>query len=138
MIRLLARTTAVFALVMSLGCSEDPSGPTTADALLITSGTPSTGISGSRRSLKLYRIVVPSGATGLEVTTTGGTGDVDLYLRYGAVPTLTQSDCASEGDTNEEGCLESTVAAGDWYILLEGFEAYSGVTLTATVYMPAT
>jgi hypothetical protein len=133
MIRLLARTSAVFALALSLGCTDDPTGPSTADAVLITSATPITGISGSKGSRKLYRIVVPSGATGLQVTTAGGTGDVDLYIRYEAVPTLTRSDCASESDTNDEGCLESPVAVGDWYILLDGFETYSGVTLTATV-----
>ncbi len=136
MIRLLARTSAVLALVMSLGCSDDPTGPSTADALLITSPALLSGLSGAERSLKLYRIVVPAGAVRLEVVTSGGFGDVDLYLRRGDVPTITRNDCASEFATNNEGCLVEPVAAGDWYILLEGFEAYSGVTLTATVYMP--
>jgi len=101
---------------------------------LLTSGTPMPGLSGAEGSQKLYRIVVPAGASRLEVQTTGGTGDVDLYLRQGQPPAAGQPvACASEGENANESCVVTNPAAGDWYVLLVAFETYSGVTLTATV-----
>ena len=100
---------------------------------LLTSGTPLTGRSGGEGDETVYRIVVPTGATLLAVTTTGGTGDLDLYVRRDQVPTESTYDCQSSGGDNEETCNVDTPAAGTWYIMLQGFEAYSGVTLVATV-----
>ena len=99
----------------------------------LTSGAPIGSRSGAEGSTTLYRITVPSGASLLTVTTTGGTGDVDLYVRQGQAPTGSSYDCESAGGDNEEICELELPAAGTWYILLEAFEEYSGVTLTATV-----
>lgn len=132
-----ARLLLLSALIMTAACGDDDDdtlGP--GDATVLTSGAAVTGLSGSAGNQKLYKIVVPSGATNLTVTTTGGTGDVDLYTRFNAVPTFTTNDCASEDITNDETCSTDTPSAGDWYILLDAFEAYSGVTLTATVTTP--
>jgi serine protease len=100
---------------------------------LLTSGTPLTGRSAGEGSETVYRIVVPSGATSLVVATSGGTGDLDLYVRQGDEPTEASNDCASEGGDNDEVCAIDSPAAGTWYIMLQGFEAYSGVTLVASV-----
>ena len=100
---------------------------------LLTSGTPLTGRSGGEGDETVYRIVVPTGATLLTVTTTGGTGDLDLYVRRDQVPTESTYDCQSSGGDNTESCELDSPAAGTWYIMLQGFEAYSGVTLVATV-----
>lgn len=131
---------ARFALVLTLvlaGCGDDdpPTGvPTVTD---LTSGVAVSGISGAEDSQRRYRIPVTAGATGLLITTTGGSGDVDMYVRRGAVPTPASAvDCASDEDFTEEVCDIPSPAAGDWYIVLYGFEAYSGVTLTATVTRP--
>lgn len=103
------------------------------DGTALTSGSPIGSRSGSEGSTTLYRITVPSGATLLTVTTSGGTGDVDLYVREGQAPTASSYDCESAGGDNEEICELELPAAGTWYIMLEAFEDYSGVTLTATV-----
>lgn len=127
---------AIAALALAAGCGDDDDPVSPQDAVLITSGTPVTGIAGGENSLKYYRIVVPSGATELTVTTAGGTGDVDLYVRRGQLPTFLASDCSSEGSTNDEVCTIADPATGDWFIMLEGFEAYTAVTLTGTVTTP--
>jgi len=102
-------------------------------AIRLTSGTAVTGLSGAGGSTKLYVITVPTGATGLTVRTTGGTGDVDLFVRRGSAPTSSAADCESVEFSTVETCSFTNPAAGEWYILLLGYEAYSGVTLTATV-----
>ena len=135
MARLLAHTALVFSLALA-GCGDDdPTSPPS--SILLTSGTALTNVSGALNSETLYRIPVTAGATQLQVTTAGGEGDVELVVRRGSVPEP-QADNACElfGFDNDEDCVVSNPAAGDWYILLLGSEAYSGVTLTATVTRP--
>lgn len=130
--------TGLLSLLLALGiaaCSDGGTGPGDGNdnGTQLTSGTPVTGRSGGEGSTTLYRITVPTGATRLTVTTSGGTGDLDLYVREGAEPTTSTYDCESAGGNNEELCELDDPEAGTWYIMLEGFEAYSGASLLATV-----
>lgn len=123
-------------IAASLGaCSDGGTGPGDGDenGIALTSGTPLTSRSGDEGSTTLYRITVPAGATLLTVTTNGGSGDLDLYVRRGQEPTTSTYDCASDGGSNEESCELDSPSEGTWYIMLEGFEAYSGASLLATV-----
>ena len=54
---------------------------------------------------------------------TTGTGDVDLYVRKGAVPTTSTYSCKSDGSTATESCSVSVTANGDVYVLLNGYSA---------------
>lgn len=82
-------------------------------------------------------VQVPVGATNLAITTAGGMGDVDLYVKAGALPTLQSHDCASQNSGNTESCGVATPQPGAYYILLNGYEAYSGVTLRVTYRLPS-
>lgn len=104
---------------------------------LLTSGVAVAGLSGASGSEAIYRVAVPAGATSLAVTTSGGSGDVDLYVRRGVVPAGSTADCSSTGTTSTEQCTISSPGAGDWYIALRGFTAFSGVTLLARVTAPS-
>lgn len=101
----------------------------------LTSGVPVTGLSSDDEpgSTVLYRIRVPAGATNLLVTMSGGTGDADLYVRYQTPPTPDDFDCRPFAGGNNEECEFSDPTAGTWYIMIELFDPYAGVTLTATV-----
>ncbi|WP_426749663.1 trypsin-like serine protease [Myxococcus sp. Y35] len=93
-----------------------------------------TGLSGSRGSWEDFEITVPSGATSLVVTQTGGSsGDADLYVRQGSLPTSTRYNCRSQASGNNETCTISNPVAGRWYVSVYGYSAYSGVSVTATV-----
>jgi hypothetical protein len=60
-----------------------------------------TNLSGSSGNSQFYSFVVPTGASHLLVQTIGvGTGDVDLYVRYGSQPTASEYDCGSENYSN--------------------------------------
>jgi hypothetical protein len=96
-----------------------------------------TSLSGGTDSRKLYRIVVPATATRLTVTTSGGTGNVDIFVERGAVPNITvQSDCESVSLDTEESCVFENPVPDDYYILLLGPIPYEGVTMTATITTP--
>src|SRR5205823_5299392 len=60
---------------------------------LLTNGVSLTGQSVVQNAFACYGIVVPGGATNLVVTMSGGTGDADLYVRFGSQPTLGSYDC---------------------------------------------
>jgi len=135
MIRSLARSAVVLSFVLAACGDGDPVAPSTPTVL--TSGAGVTNISGGANSQKVYRIVVATGATSLTVTTSGGSGDADIYVRRGSPPTATSvDDCDSTGLDNNETCVLDAPATGDWFVLLYGAESYSGVTLTATVTRP--
>ena len=81
---------------------------------------------------KHYKISVPSGATQLNVQLTGS-GDADLYVRYGSQASLTAHDCRPYLTGSNETCTFSTPQAGDWYIMIHGYASgTSSYTLRAT------
>jgi hypothetical protein len=98
----------------------------------LTNGVPLTGLSGIAGSETFYKITVPAGQDQLEILTTGGSGDVDLYVRFGALPTTTSYDYRPYKAGNEETVTVASPVAGVWYIMLRGYAAYSGVTLKGT------
>ena len=98
----------------------------------LTNGVTVTGISGATGSQRFYTITVPAGRTTLSVVTSGGTGDLDLYVRRGARPTTATYDCRPFRTGNAETCTFNAPVAGTYYILLNGYAAYSGASLRAT------
>ena len=76
-----------------------------------------------------WTMVVPAGATGLTFTLSGGTGDADLYVKFGSAPTLTSYDCRPYVAGNSETCTIATAQAGTYYVMVNAYAAYSGVTL---------
>jgi leucyl aminopeptidase len=73
---------------------------------------------------------VPAGKT-LTLRLSGGTGDADLYTQFAARPTTTSYLCRPYLSGNTETCTHATTAAtaGDWYVMVRGYAAYSGATL---------
>ncbi|WP_375760772.1 M4 family metallopeptidase [Corallococcus exercitus] len=87
-------------------------------------------ISGNAASQKYYCFDVPAN-TPSTVSISSGTGDVDLYTRFDTAPTTTAYDCRPYLGGNNETCnLGARPTAGRQWILLRGFSAYSGVSLS--------
>jgi hypothetical protein len=79
--------------------------------------------------MAFYSLVVPPGKTNLNFTTSGGTGDADLFVRFGAMPTTSVSDYASEGATSAESINIANPQAGTWYVMVYAWSTISGVSL---------
>lgn len=92
-----------------------------------------TGVSAEQQQKLTFRVIVPEGATQLTVRTTGGSGDLDLYVRHGQPADTSIADCMSAGATSAETCVVSNPAAGEWHVLAYAWAAFSGVTISATV-----
>ena len=99
---------------------------------VLQNGVPVTGLSGATNAQQNFTMAVPAGASNLSFTISGGTGDADLYVKFGSAPTLTSYDCRPYVSGNSESCSFPTPQAGTWYVMLNGFAAYSGVTLTGS------
>lgn len=98
----------------------------------LQNGVPVSGLSGAANSERRYTFEVPAGVSNLSIRTTGGSGDADLYVRRGAAPTTTTYDCRPYLSGNNETCSAAAPQAGTYHVLVRGYSAYSGVSLTAS------
>ncbi|MDP2636513.1 MULTISPECIES: S8 family peptidase [unclassified Pseudoalteromonas] len=96
-------------------------------------GQAQTGLSGAASSETFYTMTVPSGATNVTFTMSGGTGDADLYVRAGSAPTTSTYDCRPYKGGNSEECSIDSPAAGTYHVMLRGYSAYSGVSLVGNL-----
>lgn len=124
-----ADVTAAFTAV-GVSCTGGGGGGGT--PVVLTNGVAVTGISGASGSDKLYTLDVPAGATGLKFVTSGGSGDADLYVKFGSAPTTSSYTCKSEGSTTAETCSIATAQTGKYYVLIHGYSTYSGTSLTGS------
>jgi serine protease len=89
-------------------------------------------LSGATGAELRYTMVVPAGASNLRFAISGGTGDADLYVRFGTAPTTTTYDCRPYLSGNAETCNIATAQAGTYHVMVRGFSAFSGVSLTGS------
>ncbi|MET1257351.1 S8 family peptidase [Aliikangiella maris] len=83
-------------------------------------------ISGDLGSKTYFEFTVPAGSTG-QIKTYGGTGDLDLYVSKGSVPTTTSYECRPYNNGNTETC--NLNSAGTYHIMLHGYSSYSGAQI---------
>ena len=99
---------------------------------VLTNGVAKTGLSGSTGNEQDFTMQVPAGATNLTFNMSGGSGDADLYVRYGAAPTTSTYDCRPYVGGNTENCPVATAQAGTYYVMIRAYSTYSGVSLTGS------
>ncbi|MBJ6981240.1 S8 family serine peptidase [Luteimonas sp. MC1572] len=99
---------------------------------VLQNGVPVSGIAGAASSTQSWTINVPAGASNLTIASSGGTGDADLYVRFGSAPTTTTYDCRPYRAGNAESCSFAAPQAGTYHVMLRGYSAFSGVTLTGS------
>ena len=88
-----------------------------------------TGLAASTGNSVNYTLSVPSGASDLVFTLSGGTGDADMYVKFGSAPTDTSYDCRPYQGGNAESCSFAAPSAGTWYVRVKAYSTYSGVSL---------
>lgn len=101
-------------------------------ATVLQNGLPVAQLYGASGSSALFAVTVPVGARNLLIRTSGGSGDPDLYVRYGSTPTTVTYDCRSWAMGSTESCSFVTPSAGTYYIMVYGYNSYSGLTILAT------
>ncbi|MGK0408363.1 MAG: serine protease [Shewanella psychromarinicola] len=98
---------------------------------VLEKGAVKTGLAGAKSDELYFSLDVPTGAKDLSFTMSGGTGDADLYVQYGASPTSSSYDCRPWKSGNAESCPIATPQSGTYYVMVQGYSAFSGVSLVA-------
>ncbi|QMV13045.1 M28 family metallopeptidase [Vibrio spartinae] len=94
-------------------------------------GKPLTGLSGNASAQSWYTFELPESRS-FKISISGGRGDADLYVKYGAKAGTRSYDCRPYKTGNNESCSFDRAAAGTYSIMLRGYSDYSGITLEAT------
>jgi endonuclease I/methionine-rich copper-binding protein CopC len=99
---------------------------------VLSNGVPVSNLGAATNSSLSYTISVPAGASNLVIQTSGGSGDADLYVRFGSAPTTSTYDCRPYQSGNAETCTFATPQAGTWHVMVRGYTTFSGLTLTGS------
>jgi hypothetical protein len=99
---------------------------------VLTNGVPASVPSTATGSAQNYTLTVPSGQSTLIIKISGGTGDADLYVKFGSAPTTTSYTCRPYLSGNAETCSFSAPSAGTWFVMVRAYTSFSGVTLVGT------
>ncbi|TDK30179.1 pre-peptidase C-terminal domain-containing protein [Luteimonas terrae] len=102
------------------------------DAIELTNRTPVPGLSGAAGTELLYSITVPENVSGpLSITTSGGSGNVSLYVSADEEPSADSYDFVSQRPGNNEVVRIANVEAGTYYVKVVGQSAFANVTVQA-------
>ena len=127
-----ADVTAAFTSVGVSCTGGGGGGGTNSPGGALTNGVAKTSQQASVGTSVNYTLVVPAGATGLKFVTSGGTGDADMYVKFGSAPTDTVYDCRPYASGNAETCNIATAQAGTYYVRLKAYSAFAGLSLTGS------
>ena len=105
------------------------SNTTPPDGNALKNGVAKTGLSGSRHSTKFFTMQVPATATSLSFASSSGTGDLDMYVKFGGKPSLNDWQCRPYEPGNNETCTITDIKPGTYHIMLWGYSAYAGASL---------
>lgn len=113
--------------VSTAGCTDDPT-----PGSELENGVTVSDLSGSRGSETRFTMDVPSGASDLLFDMAGGSGDADLYVKFGSEPTTSDYDCRPWKNGNAESCSFASPSTGTYHVMIRGYSSYSGVSLTGS------
>jgi hypothetical protein len=91
-----------------------------------------TGLAATTGNELAYTLAVPANSSNLKFAMSAGTGNADLYVRYGAAPSDSVYDCRPFRAGNLESCTFASPQAGTWYVRVKARSSFSGVKLTAS------
>jgi len=101
-------------------------------ATVLDNAVPVTGLSGASGSQVFYEMTVPAGSTDLSFNMSGGSGDADLFVKFGSQASSSNWDCRPYRYGNDEVCSFDPAQTGTYSVMLDAWSAYSGVTLVAS------
>jgi len=102
------------------------------EAVLLENNTSLKNLSLQLSERLYYKIELPPEHYSLKISTSGGTGDCDIYAAYDYLPTDEMYDHSSANYNNDEEIMIPEPAAGAWYILLRAYEPFQAVNLNVS------
>ncbi|MEL1266144.1 S8 family peptidase [Pseudoxanthomonas putridarboris] len=109
-------------------------GPPTATPL--TNHVAVGGNTGAKDAVIKYALVVPAGATNLSFISFGGSGNADLYVKFGSEASASSYDLRSVRPGNNEVINIATPQAGTYYVTLVGKTQFGNVSVRGSFTAP--
>jgi leucyl aminopeptidase len=119
------------AYVVEMAAGDDGTTPPPTGNLVLENGVAKTNIGASSGTDVVYTMDVPAGATAISFTMSGGSGDADMYVKFGATPTDNTWDCRPYKSGNGESCT-GTSANGKYYVRLKAYNTFAGASLVGS------
>lgn len=104
--------------------------PTPTTSVLVR-GEAVTGLNQTSGNVLNFTFTPTTAVTNLTFTISGGNGDADLYVKAGAMPTSSSYDCRPYKTGNEESCSFANASTTTYYVQLQAYSSFSGLTLVA-------
>ncbi|MGX5173125.1 M4 family metallopeptidase [Aliikangiella sp. IMCC44653] len=101
----------------------------------LENGVAKTGLSASTGQDITFTMDVPAGATNINFVMSGGSGDADLYVKFGSAPTDSSYDCRPYKNGNSESCTGSSTG-GIYYVRIKAYSSFANVSLTGSYTAP--
>jgi len=98
----------------------------------LENGVAETGLAATTGNKLYFTLQVPAGASNLAFVTSGGSGDGDLYVKFGSNPTTSSYDCRSWNYGNSETCTIANPQAGTYHVMINAYSSFSGMSLTGS------
>ncbi|PPJ41746.1 MULTISPECIES: S8 family peptidase [unclassified Pseudoxanthomonas] len=114
---------AAAAVQAVIGGGEPPT------ATVLTNNVAVGGNMGAKDAVVQYALVVPAGATNLSFISYGGTGNADVYVKFGSAATATNYDLRSARPGNNEVVNIAAPQAGTYYVSLVGKTKFANVSV---------
>jgi serine protease len=121
-------------LLQVVSGSTPPPPPPPSDNVL-KNNVPVTGLNLTTGNDVIYQLEVPANATDITFNLSGGSGDADMYVRFGSAPTDSSYDCRPYINGNNETCTGSSTG-GVYYVRVKAYNSFSGVTLKGSYTAP--
>ncbi|KGJ92306.1 PPC domain-containing protein [Colwellia psychrerythraea] len=110
---------------------------------ILENGVAKSELTGTTTEELRFTLEVPEGATGLEFSINGGSGDADLYVKFETPPTQVQAavpatslECVPFRGGNVETCTMPSAQNGTYHVMVRGFADFSAVNLTGSFTIP--
>ena len=86
-------------------------------------------LNGVKDSMQHFLLYVPPGAIRMDFNMEGGSGDADIYVRYGQQPTISEYDYRPYVSGNQENVNIYSPRTGFWHAMIHGFSEYRDIEL---------
>ncbi|SDQ38443.1 serine protease [Pseudoxanthomonas sp. CF385] len=121
---------AAAAVQAVIGGGEPPT------ATVLTNNVAVGGNTGAKDAVVQYALVVPAGATNLSFISYGGTGNADVYVKFGSAATATNYDLRSTRPGNNDVVNIAAPQAGTYYVSLVGKTKFANVSVRGSFTSP--
>jgi len=111
-------------------------GTVTPPSVTVLENNQAISINGAKGSETSYSFSVPAGASNISISTSGGTGDADIYVKRGSTASKGNYDCRPYESGNVETC--PLTQSGEYSIMVSGYAAYSNVNLVGSYQLGGT